>query len=325
MRGTRLACTPAPTQASKLGGRAVPAWVTDGVRLPLPGCCSSAPPRLLAVVAARPPHAAAIDSLRCPALLHCMQACASSTTAKRWRMRSWAPARTPRPAACRMTRCRASARPTWQPRRPCGTCCQRAVSGERFSTRDSAHAAACFALVSLQAGAPGRTQVAAGPCGLTSPIYCLLCRRYDSSIGVKGGKDKLWPATLEKGVVSVCAAGTAGTRAGAAHQPLQLLPRRWQPCSCMSARLCCARCKTSQPASQPQPSCTPTPPFALCPALQLRAGRRQRVPAGRELPRVLVRAGRAAVSVLYTHACPLAVGSRMRTRCWWEQRVRTAV
>ena len=137
------------------------------------------------------------------------------------------------------------------------------IQHQRFSTRYSAHAAACFAGVALQAGAPGRTQVAAVPCGLTSPIYCLLCRRYDSSIGVKGGKDKLWPATLEKGVVSACAAGTAGTRAGAAHQPLQLLPRRWQPCSCMSARLCCARCKTSQPASQPQPSCTPH--STLCP------------------------------------------------------------
>lgn len=70
-----------------------------------------------------------------------------------------------------------------------------------------------------------------------NPIDQLLCRRYDSSIGVKGGKDKLWPATLEKGVVSACATGTAGTRAAAVHQPLQLLPRRLQPCSCMSARL----------------------------------------------------------------------------------------
>ena len=109
-----------------------------------------------------------LPALPCPCPCPCMQGCASSTTAKRWRMRSWAPARTPRPAACRMMRCRASARPTWQPRRPCGMCCPRAASGERSSTRDSAHAVACFAGVALQAGAPGRTHVAAGPCGLTT-------------------------------------------------------------------------------------------------------------------------------------------------------------
>lgn len=154
-------------------------------------------------------------------------------TAKRWRTRFWARALMPWPAGCPRDRCRASAHPTWPPPPPCGRCCQRAASGERLQWLLVGPAEAwSLALVALQS----LPCVCAGCCPsaralsecLTVPLFlqvrqedrpetvrplaaCAItglqpslrsCCRYDSSIGVKGGKDKLWPATLEKGVVS---------------------------------------------------------------------------------------------------------------------------